>query len=89
MRILKNVAETEISLSRQSETHEKFEPNRLSRSIVKGTTKGTSSDFNGHFELSNVKTGDVLVFSFIGFTDNSHCLKVFTASSIIPVQVTR
>ncbi|CAL2101103.1 SusC/RagA family TonB-dependent receptor precursor [Tenacibaculum sp. 190130A14a] len=37
--------------------------------IVKGTTKGTSSDFNGNFELSNVKTGDVLVFSFIGFTD--------------------
>jgi phosphate/sulfate permease len=35
----KTVAETEISLSRQSETHEKFEPNRLSRSIVKGTSQ--------------------------------------------------
>ena len=35
----KTVAETEISLSRQSETHEKFEPNQLSRSIVKGTTQ--------------------------------------------------
>ena len=35
----KTVAETEISLSRQGETHEKFEPNRLSRSIVKGTTQ--------------------------------------------------
>ncbi|WP_116039577.1 inorganic phosphate transporter [Seonamhaeicola aphaedonensis] len=34
----KTVAETEISLSRQSETHEKFKPNLLSRSIVKGTT---------------------------------------------------
>ncbi len=32
----KTVAETEISLSRQGETHEKFEPNRLSRGIVKG-----------------------------------------------------
>lgn len=32
----KTVAETEISLSRQSETHEKFQPNMLSRSIVKG-----------------------------------------------------
>ncbi|MEO9570628.1 MAG: inorganic phosphate transporter [Polaribacter sp.] len=35
----KTVAETEISLSRQGETHEKFEPNLLSRAIVKGTTQ--------------------------------------------------
>ena len=34
----KTVAETEISLSRQGETHEKFQPNMLSRLIVKGTT---------------------------------------------------
>ncbi|AXT18835.1 inorganic phosphate transporter [Flavobacteriaceae bacterium AU392] len=34
----KTVAETEISLSRQSETHEKFKPNVLSRSIVKGSS---------------------------------------------------
>ena len=34
----KTVAETEISLSRQTETHEKFQPNILSRSIVKGST---------------------------------------------------
>ncbi|MDO5978543.1 inorganic phosphate transporter [Flavivirga spongiicola] len=34
----KTVAETEISLSRQGETHEKFEPNILSRSVVKGST---------------------------------------------------
>lgn len=35
----KTVAETEISLSRQSDTHEKFKPNRLSRALVKGTTQ--------------------------------------------------
>ncbi|PWH84136.1 phosphate:sodium symporter [Algibacter marinivivus] len=35
----KTVAETELSLSRQGETHEKFEPNLLSRSIVKGSTQ--------------------------------------------------
>lgn len=34
----KKVAETELSLSRQGDTHDKFEPNILSRSIVKGTT---------------------------------------------------
>ncbi len=35
----KTVAETEISLSRQGETHEKFQPNFLSIGIVKGITK--------------------------------------------------
>ena len=35
----KTVAETEIGLSRQGETHEKFEPNRLSRAVVKGITQ--------------------------------------------------
>lgn len=34
----KTVAETEISLSSQGETHEKFEPNLLSREIVKSTS---------------------------------------------------
>ena len=34
----KTVAETEISLSSQGDTHEKFEPNMLSRGIVRGTT---------------------------------------------------
>jgi phosphate/sulfate permease len=42
----KTVAETEISLSRQGETHEKFKPNMLSRSIVKSSSwlsKGLSA----------------------------------------------
>ncbi len=39
----KTVAETEIGLSRQSETHEKFKPNLLSRSIVKGTSLFTNA----------------------------------------------
>ncbi|MFI1744518.1 inorganic phosphate transporter [Thalassobellus sediminis] len=34
----KTVAETELSLSRQGDTHEKFEPNMLSRGIVKGSS---------------------------------------------------
>jgi iron complex outermembrane receptor protein len=33
---------------------------------VKGATKGTSTDFNGNYEISAVK-GDVLIFSFIGY----------------------
>ena len=40
----KTVAETEISLSRQGDTHEKFKPNLLSRVLVK-----TTSDLAGYF----------------------------------------
>ncbi|GET45479.1 SusC/RagA family TonB-linked outer membrane protein [Capnocytophaga felis] len=35
--------------------------------MVKGTTKGTSTDFNGKFELKDVPQGAILEFSFIGF----------------------
>ena len=34
----KSVAETELSLSRQGDTHEKFQPNALSRGVVKGSS---------------------------------------------------
>lgn len=37
--------------------------------IVEGTTNGTSTDIDGKYTLSNVKSGDKLVFSFIGYTD--------------------
>ena len=33
---------------------------------VQGTSKGTSSDFDGKFQIE-VKNGDVLVFTFVGF----------------------
>jgi len=39
--------------------------------IIKGTTIGTATDFDGNFTLENVKVGDVLVFSYIGFTTQS------------------
>ncbi|WP_111709436.1 SusC/RagA family TonB-linked outer membrane protein [Lutibacter citreus] len=35
--------------------------------IIKGTTTGTSTDFDGNYKIENVKTGDILVFSYIGF----------------------
>lgn len=34
---------------------------------VQGTTNGISTDFDGNFQLSGVKTGDVISFSFLGF----------------------
>lgn len=36
--------------------------------LIKGTTNGTATDFDGNYTLDNVKTGDVLVFTYIGFT---------------------
>ncbi|MCK5638127.1 MAG: TonB-dependent receptor plug domain-containing protein, partial [Flavobacteriaceae bacterium] len=34
---------------------------------IKGTTEGTASDFDGNFEIT-ASQGDVLVFSFVGFS---------------------
>lgn len=34
---------------------------------VKGTTKGTATDFNGNFQLENVDENAVLVLSYIGY----------------------
>ena len=34
--------------------------------VVRGTTKGVSSDFDGNYEIE-AKQGDVLEFSFVGF----------------------
>jgi len=37
--------------------------------FVKGTTTGATTDFDGLYTISNVNTNDVLVFSFIGYSD--------------------
>lgn len=44
--------------------------------VLKGTTNGTSTDFDGNFELKNVKAGDVLTFSYLGYAN-----KDFTIAS--------
>ena len=37
--------------------------------IVKGTTKGSQTDFDGVFTIEKVKTGDTLVFRYLGYAD--------------------
>ena len=49
--------------------------------VVKGTTNGTITDFDGNFTLSNVKKGDVIQVSFVGYITeelvwNGQALKV-------------
>lgn len=39
--------------------------------LVAGTTNGTTTDFDGNFTLNNVKKGDKILFSYIGFKDES------------------
>jgi hypothetical protein len=39
--------------------------------IVEGTTTGTTSDFDGNFTLSNIKNGDKIVFSYLGFLNQT------------------
>ena len=38
--------------------------------LVKGTTNGTSTDFNGKFSLQSTSNEGVIVVSFIGFTSS-------------------
>lgn len=35
--------------------------------IVKNTTNGTTTDFDGNFVINNVSQGNILVFSYLGF----------------------
>ena len=36
--------------------------------VVKGSNNGTETDFDGKFQIDNVKTGDVLVLTYLGYT---------------------
>ena len=35
--------------------------------VVKGTTNGTITDFEGNFSIPNVKKGDIIEISFVGY----------------------
>ena len=37
--------------------------------VVKGTTIGAETDFNGNFELKKIETGAILVFRYLGYAD--------------------
>lgn len=51
--------------------------------IIKGTTTGTSTDFDGKYQLT-VNNGDVIVFSYIGFTTQEI---TFNGQTTIDVQL--
>ncbi|MCI2228211.1 SusC/RagA family TonB-linked outer membrane protein [Polaribacter sp. MSW13] len=37
--------------------------------VVKGTNNGSETDFNGNFTIEKVKTGDILVFRYLGYAN--------------------
>lgn len=43
--------------------------------VIKNTTKGTYTDFDGNFMLDNVKIGDIIVCTYIGFNSKEIILK--------------
>ena len=44
--------------------------------IVKGTTNGTITDFDGNFSLPGVKKGDVIEISFVGYVTQEVVWKI-------------
>lgn len=51
---------------------------------VQGANKGTTSDFDGKFQLAGLKNGDVLVFSFIGYANETF---KFTGQKIVTISL--
>lgn len=37
--------------------------------VIKGTTNGTISDFDGNFSIQNIPANAVLIVSYIGYVD--------------------
>lgn len=52
--------------------------------LIKGTNTGTQTDFDGKYKIE-AKTGDILIFSYVGFTTQTVKVK---KQSVIDVQMT-
>ncbi|MBK5209116.1 MAG: TonB-dependent receptor [Flavobacteriaceae bacterium] len=56
--------------------------------VVKNTTKGGSTDFDGNFSIPNIQKGEILIFSYVGFStkeiviNNANPLKVILAEDL-------
>ena len=50
--------------------------------IIKGTTKGTETDFDGKYSIQ-ANTGDILVFSFVGMTTQQHAVGASNTINVV------
>ncbi|MEZ4788278.1 MAG: carboxypeptidase-like regulatory domain-containing protein [Flavobacterium haoranii] len=53
--------------------------------VIKGTSNGTTTDFDGNFSLEKVKQNDVIVFSYLGYKENT---VTYTGQKNISVSLT-
>ena len=51
--------------------------------VVKNTTTGVTSDFDGNFTISGVQTGETLVFSYMGFISQEIVVKDFNPLKVV------
>ena len=51
--------------------------------VIKNTTKGGSTDFDGNFVLQNVEMGGTIVFSYVGFTTQEIVVNNFESLTIV------
>ncbi|WP_298370663.1 TonB-dependent receptor [uncultured Lutibacter sp.] len=51
--------------------------------LIKGTIKGTSTDFNGNYSFDNVNTGDVFIVSYLGFKSQEITVNSTTINIIL------
>ena len=54
--------------------------------VVKNASKGGSTDFDGNFTISNVQKGEVLVFSYMGYTTKEVVVNDSSALSVVLVE---
>ncbi|MCF8373591.1 MAG: SusC/RagA family TonB-linked outer membrane protein [Bacteroidales bacterium] len=50
--------------------------------FIKGTTKGVSTDLDGNYKITDVKSSDIIVFSFIGLETKSIEVKTQTVINV-------
>lgn len=56
--------------------------------VVKGSTKGTTTDFDGKYLLSGLNNGDVLVFSYLGFQTQEVAYSGQAAIDVVLIEAT-
>ena len=56
--------------------------------VIKGTTKGTITDFDGKFQLENVPDDATLIFSFVGMTSQEIAIKGQSIINVVLLEET-
>ncbi len=54
--------------------------------ILKGTTNGTTSDFDGNYTLSDVSNEDVIVFSYVGYKSQEITIGDRTSIDVVLIE---